>query len=129
MIIISSFLIFSNIVLHAQENDSLEIHVDTSNYFIMGLADEILDMPNAIVSPNPLQGPMIQVHFDKYVSDGLAVIYITNLNGELAYSGQIMINNNTAYIDLFDKHLSRGYYSITLIRGNQKVTGKFIVEE
>ena len=114
--------------------DSLDIQIDTTNkenenFFIMGLPGEITEMPSAIISPNPLQGPMIQVHFDKYVSDGLAVIYITNLNGEIAYSGQIMINNNIAYIDLYEKHLSRGYYCITLIRGNQKVTGKFMVEE
>jgi hypothetical protein len=94
-----------------------------------GAAADINDMPQAIVFPNPIQGSMIQIKFDKYVSDGLAIIYITNLNGEIAYSGQIMVSNSSAYIDLFDKHLTRGYYNITLIRGVEKVSGKFLVDE
>lgn len=127
-------VLFSTMILNAQELDSASHFSDTipskmPSSFTLGIPGELQEMPQALVFPNPLQGQIIQVRFDKYVSDGLAYIYITNLNGEIAYSGQIMVSNNSAYIDLLDKQLARGHYIITLIRGVEKVTGKFLVQE
>ena len=133
LIVIMSVL-FSTMILNAQELDSVSHFSDTvpnsmPSSFTLGIPGELQEMPQALVFPNPLQGQIIQVRFDKYVSDGLAYIYITNLNGEIAYNGQIMVSNNSAYIDLLDKQLARGHYIITLIRGVEKVTGKFLVQE
>ncbi len=135
MICLLSIFFLGNSMLHAADEDSLIHHSDTTftapASFLMhtGVAGEINELPQANVFPNPIQGSMIQIKFDKYVSDGLAIIYITNLNGEIVYNGQIMVTNSSAYLDLLDKHLSRGYYNITLIRGVEKVSGKFLVEE
>ncbi|MEI6312506.1 MAG: T9SS type A sorting domain-containing protein [Bacteroidota bacterium] len=135
IICLLSIFFLGNYMLYAADEDSLVHHSDTiltvAPSFLMhtGAAGEINELPQAIVFPNPIQVSMIQIKFDKYVSDGLAIIYITNLNGEIVYNGQIMVNNSSAYLDLQDKHLSRGYYNITLIRGVEKVSGKFLVDE
>lgn len=110
------------------DNDDT-IDMAVKGHFVLSAGSELPELPGVIISPNPLQGTIIQVHFDKYVPDGLAQMYITNLNGELIFQGMIMVTNNTAYVDISEKRLSRGMYHITLIRGNQKVSGRFVVND
>lgn len=134
LILIISVIILYHINIHAQEIDSSSLSIDTlsfenNNSFVSGIEGELIELPSALIFPNPIQGNIIQVKFDKYVSDGPAQIYITNLSGEIVMQGIVMIINNSAYIDIFNKKLCRGFYNILLIRGEQKVTGKFLVEE
>jgi hypothetical protein len=134
LIIIINVIILYHINIQAQEIDSSSLSIDTlsfekNNSFVSGIEGALIELPSAIIFPNPIQGNIIQVKFDKYVSDGPAQIYITNLSGEIVMQGIVMIINNSAYVDIFNKKLCRGFYNILLIRGEQKVTGKFLVEE
>lgn len=134
IVCISLFLSLFASVVRAQSSDTALISRDSSTAqnptsFVSGIAGELSEIPNAIIYPNPLTGPTIQIRFDKFVADGLAIIYIMNLNGDIEYSGQIMVQDNCAYVDLQDKHLPRGYHNVALVRGVEKVSGKFLVAE
>ena len=92
----------------------------------VGLQEKTLNQSSINLFPNPTNG-MLNVYADIKGEQKLKV-NVYNLYGQIVYEREVTLSNQSLLeIDMSDKQ--EGVYMVELLKGNEKVTKKFILQK
>ncbi|PIZ06801.1 MAG: hypothetical protein COY57_00060, partial [Flavobacteriales bacterium CG_4_10_14_0_8_um_filter_32_5] len=78
-----------------------------------------------VIYPNPSQGEFVYMELKS--SEDISELIVTDITGKIMHQQKINSENYFATIR-FNEKLNSGFYLVTVISGNQKVTKKLVVK-